>query len=117
MAAAYGALLGHLFPVWLRFKGGKGVATALGVLLALAWPVGIGACLTWLVAALALRYSSVSSLAATAAAPVYAWWLLGDLQMVELSAILALLVWIRHYENIRRLLKGEESKIGQKKAP
>ena len=117
LMAAYGALLGHLFPVWLRFKGGKGVATALGVLLALAWPVGIGACLTWLVVALALRYSSVSSLAATAAAPVYAWWLLGDLQMVELSAILAVLVWLRHHENIRRLLKGEESKIGQKNAP
>ena len=114
LMAAYGALLGHLFPVWLRFKGGKGVATALGVLLALAWPVGIGACLTWLVVAVAFRYSSVSSLAALAATPLYAWWLLGDLQMVELSAILAVLVWLRHHENIRRLLKGEESKIGQK---
>ncbi len=117
LMAAYGALLGHLFPVWLRFKGGKGVATALGVLLALAWPVGIGACLTWLAVALAFRYASVSSLTATAAAPLYAWWLLGDLQMVELSAILAVLVWLRHHENIRRLVKGEESKIGQKKAP
>ncbi len=117
LMAAYGALLGHLFPVWLRFKGGKGVATALGVLLAIAWPVGIGACLTWLVIALVFRYSSLSALVALALSPLYAWWLLSDLQMVEFSAILAVLVWLRHHENIRRLLKGEESKIGRKKAP
>ena len=117
LMAAYGALLGHLFPVWLRFKGGKGVATALGVLLAIAWPVGIGACLTWLLIALVFRYSSLSALVALALSPLYAWWLLSDLQMVEFSAILAVLVWLRHHENIRRLLKGEESKIGRKEAP
>jgi glycerol-3-phosphate acyltransferase PlsY len=116
LAAALGAVLGHLFPVWLKFKGGKGVATTLGVLLALAWQVGIGACLTWLAAALVFRFSSVSSLAATAAAPLYAWLILRDLQIVELSAVLAALVWIRHHENIRRLLKGEEPRIGRKKA-
>lgn len=116
LMAALGAVLGHLFPVWLRFKGGKGMATTLGVFLALAWQVGVAACATWLLVALAFRYSSLSALVAVAAAPLYAWWLLGDLQMVELTAALALLVWIRHQENIRRLLKGEESKIGGKKA-
>ncbi len=115
LVAALGAILGHLFPVWLRFKGGKGVATTLGILLALAWQVGVGACLTWLAVALVFRMSSLSALIATAAAPLYAWWFLGDLQMVELSAVLAVLVWIRHHENIRRLLKGEEPRIGRKK--
>ncbi len=116
LMAAFGSVLGHLFPVWLKFRGGKGVATTLGVFLALAWPVGLGACLTWLLAALVFRYSSVSSLAAMAAAPFYAWWLMADLQLVQLTAILAFLIWLRHHENIRRLLKGEEPKIGKKTA-
>ncbi len=115
LMAALGAVLGHLFPVWLKFKGGKGVATTLGVLLGLAWQVGLAAGVTWLLVALLFRYSSLSALIATAAAPLYAWWFLGDLQMVEMAAILAVLVWIRHHENIRRLLKGEEAKIGRKK--
>jgi glycerol-3-phosphate acyltransferase PlsY len=115
LVAALGAILGHLFPVWLRFKGGKGMATTLGILLALAWQVGIGACLTWLAVALVFRMSSLSALIATAAAPLYAWLFLRDLQLVELSAVLAVLVWIRHHENIRRLLKGEEPRIGRKK--
>ena len=116
LLAALGSVLGHLFPVWLKFKGGKGVATTFGVLLALAWQIGVAACVTWLVVAVLFRYSSLSALVAVAAAPLYAWWLLGDLQLVELTAVLAVLVWIRHHENIRRLLKGEESKIGRKKA-
>lgn len=114
LAAALGAMLGHLFPVWLSFKGGKGVATALGILLAIAWPVGIAACGTWLLVAVLLRYSSLSALIATAAAPAYAWFFMGDLQLVQFAAIIAFLVWLRHYANIRRLLKGEEPRIGRK---
>ena len=112
--AGYGAVLGHLFPVWLRFKGGKGVATILGVLLAVAWPVGVACCLTWLLVATAFRYSSLAALIALAAGPAFAWFLLGDLQLVQMAAILAVLAWWRHLDNIRRLLKGEESKIGGK---
>lgn len=114
LAAAFGAVLGHLFPVWLGFKGGKGMATALGVLLALAWPVGVAACATWLVVAAVFRISSLASLISVAAAPAYAWLLMGDLQLVELAGILALLVWSRHHANIRRLLKGAEPRIGRK---
>jgi glycerol-3-phosphate acyltransferase PlsY len=108
--AAAGAMLGHCFPVWLRFKGGKGVATALGILLAIAWPVGVLACATWLAAALLFRYSSVAALTALAVSPLYAWWL-ADMQRAELAVFIALLVWFRHAGNIRRLLKGEESTI------
>jgi glycerol-3-phosphate acyltransferase PlsY len=110
--AAGGAILGHLFPVWLRFRGGKGVATALGALLALAWPVGIAACATWLVVAALFRYSSLAALLALAASPLYAWFL-ADRQLAQFALGLAILVWIRHHENIRRLLTGEESKIGR----
>ena len=116
LAAGLGALFGHLYPVWLRFKGGKGVATALGILLAVAWPVGIAACLTWLAVAAIFRYSSLSSLTALASSPLFAWWLIGDHQVVELAAILAAFIWARHIPNIRRLLSGEESKIGRDKA-
>ena len=114
LAAAFGAVLGHLFPVWLRFKGGKGVATTLGVLLVLAWPVGVAACATWLVVAAVLRISSLASLISVAAAPVYAWLIMRDLQVVQLAGVLALLVWLRHHANIRRLLKGAEPRIGRK---
>jgi acyl phosphate:glycerol-3-phosphate acyltransferase len=108
------AILGHLFPVWLKFKGGKGVATTLGTLIAANWMVGIGACLVWLLVALVFRYSSLAALIAVAAAPFLALWL-GTLPQVWLAAFAAVLVWIRHHENIRRLLKGEEPKIGKKK--
>jgi len=114
LTAALGALLGHLYPVWLRFKGGKGVATALGVLLAIAWQVGVAACATWLVVAGLLRYSSVAGLVSLAAAPLYAWWFRGDLQLVEFAAIVAAFVWLRHRANIARLIKGQEPKIGRK---
>lgn len=114
LAAALGVVLGHLYPVWLRFKGGKGVATTLGVLLGLVWPIGVAACATWLAVAALFRYSSLSALVALAAAPLYIWYLTADLQLVELSALLAVLVWLKHHANIRRLLKGEEPKIGGK---
>jgi glycerol-3-phosphate acyltransferase PlsY len=115
LVAAFGAVVGHLFPVWLGFKGGKGVATTLGVLLALSLPVGAACCALWLLVAGVFRYSSLAALFAVGAAPLLSWFLLGDLQMVQLTAVLAALVWLRHHENIRRLLKGEESKIGRKK--
>jgi acyl phosphate:glycerol-3-phosphate acyltransferase len=108
------AILGHLFPVWLKFKGGKGVATTLGTLIAANWMVGIGACVVWLVMAVVFRYSSLSALIAVAAAPLLALWL-GTMPQAWLAAFAAVLVWIRHHENIRRLLKGEEPKIGKKK--
>lgn len=112
VVAATGALLGHLFPVWLKFRGGKGVATALGILLALSPPVGGLACVTWLLAAVLFRYSSLSALIALAASPLYMWWL-ADPQRTEFAIAMAVLVWIRHWQNIRRLLRGEESKIGK----
>ncbi len=114
LAAALGAVLGHLFPVWLSFKGGKGMATALGVLLGLAWPVGVAACATWLAVAAVFRFSSLAALISIAAAPAYAWLLMRDLQLVQLAAVVALLVWWRHHANIRRLLRGEEPRIGRK---
>ncbi len=114
LMAALGAVLGHIFPLWLRFRGGKGVATVLGVLLAFAWPAGLAACATWILIAGLLRYSSLAALVALAAAPLYVWLFTRDLQLLELSAVLAALVWIRHRVNIVRLLKGEEPKIGGK---
>jgi glycerol-3-phosphate acyltransferase PlsY len=114
LVAGLGAVVGHNFPVWLHFKGGKGVATTLGVLLAYAWPVGVGACLTWLVVVALFRYSSLSALVAMGLAPAYAW-VLGDRRAAVLAAVLAVLGFVRHHANIRRLLKGEEPKIGAKK--
>jgi len=122
LAAGYGAILGHLFPVWLNFKGGKGVATTLGTLLAVSWPVGIAACLTWLIVAAVFRYSSLSALLAVALAPLYAWLLPtlwpghGGTPVAIFAAVLAVLVWYKHESNIRRLLNGEEPKIGKRKA-
>lgn len=115
LVAGLGALLGHLFPIWLKFKGGKGVATALGIFLGVAWQVGLACCVTWLVVAALFRYSSLASLVAIAAAPAYAFYLVGDLQLTQFAFVVAILVWAKHHENIRRLLNGTESKIGQKK--
>ncbi len=114
LMAGLGTVLGHLFPVWLRFKGGKGMATTLGVLLALGWQMGVAACLTWLAVAALFRYASPASLAAAAAGPLFAWLLLEDLQLAELTAVVAALVWFRHAANIKRLVRGQEPRIGRK---
>jgi glycerol-3-phosphate acyltransferase PlsY len=113
--AALFAFLGHLYPVWLGFRGGKGVATFLGTLLALAWPVGLAACATWAVTAAVSRISSLSALVAAGLAPV---WLLifGRGQMLALVVILAALVFLRHGANIARLRAGTEPRIGARKA-
>ena len=113
--AAGASVLGHLFPIWLRFKGGKGVATTLGVLLAVAWPVGVVACLTWLLIAFTLKYSSLAALVAIGLSPVVAWGL-ADAPRAILALVLAVLVFARHHENIRRLASGTESRINLKKA-
>ncbi|GAA0581923.1 glycerol-3-phosphate 1-O-acyltransferase PlsY [Caenispirillum bisanense] len=114
LAAGVAAVFGHNFPVWLRFKGGKGVATTLGTLLATAWPVGLAACGIWLLTAAITRYSSLSALVALTVAPVAAWFLATPLHAAAF-ALLAVLAWIRHRENLRRLLNGTESRIGSKK--
>ncbi|MBO6899177.1 MAG: glycerol-3-phosphate 1-O-acyltransferase PlsY [Shimia sp.] len=108
------AFLGHCYPVWLKFKGGKGVATFLGLMLALAWPVGIACCLTWLATAAVSRISSLSALVAAASGAV--WMLvLGYGSAVVLAVLLAVIVFARHHENIARLRAGTEPKIGAKK--
>ena len=111
LAAGFGAFIGHLFPVWLKFKGGKGVATYMGVLFGLAWPVGLLFCLIWLATAALTRYSSLAALVASAATPV-ALWLGGWPQAAMLFAVLTLMLFARHRENIARLLSGTEGKIG-----
>ena len=119
--AGGGVMLGHAFPVWLKFKGGKGVATALGTMLAIAWPVGLAGGLTWLLIAVVFRYSSLSALIAVSMAPVYAYILSqfpiagtywSDPQRVQLALFIAVLIILRHHQNIRRLLTGKEPKIG-----
>lgn len=107
------AFLGHLFPIWLGFKGGKGVATFLGLLLALAWPVGIACCLTWLVTAVITRISSLSALVAAATSTVW-MMVLGRPDIFVLGIILTLLVYQRHWANIARIKAGTEPKIGKK---
>ena len=111
--AALAAFLGHLFPVWLGFRGGKGVATFLGVMLALAWPVGLGVCATWAVTA---ALSRISSLAALLAAASSTFWMagLGRFDLLALGALLTTLVYLRHSANIARLRAGTEPKIGAK---
>ena len=113
LVAGLAAFVGHCYPVWLGFKGGKGVATFFGLIFAACWPVGLAAGATWLVIAALSRYSSLSALIASALAPVYAAALGGTL-MVPFLIVLALLIFWRHTENIQRLLKGTEGKIGSK---
>lgn len=114
LLAGGGAFIGHLFPIWLKFRGGKGFATFLGVMLAASWPTGLLCCLTWLTVALLLRYSSLATLTATLVGSGYAFWL-GNWHIAELTAFMTVLVVVRHHQNNRRLLSGTEPKIGAKK--
>jgi glycerol-3-phosphate acyltransferase PlsY len=113
--AALGAFLGHLFPVWLKFRGGKGVATYIGILLALAWPIAIAFCLIWLAVAALTRFSSLAALVASAATPL-ALWFLGNRPEAALFALLTVILWIMHRANISRLINGTEGKIGKSAA-
>jgi glycerol-3-phosphate acyltransferase PlsY len=113
--AAAGSFAGHVFPVWLNFKGGKGVATFLGTTLALYWPVGLAACATWLVVAGIFRMSSLAALVSAALTPLYLL-IMGRNMLAGTTLLLALMIFWSHRENIERLLKGEEPRIGQKKS-
>jgi len=117
LIAGFGAFLGHLFPVWLKFKGGKGVATYLGILLGLYWPMFLIAALTWVGMAFVFRYSSLSALTASAVTPIILYFGFSQFQLGEMFLVLTLLLWAKHHENIGRLLKGQESKIGKKSKP
>ena len=108
--AAYGALLGHCFPIWLKFKGGKGVATFLGAVTGLAWMFGLAGAIAWIASAAIFRISSVAGLLLTAVAPTTAY-IIGDQQLFEATLAMAALVWLRHRSNIARLRKGKEPKI------
>ena len=108
--AALGVVVGHIAPVWLRFRGGRGVATAFGVLFVFAWPVGIAAAVVWLAAAALFRYSSLAAILAIGSSPAWAWALVGAAE-AEVTGLIAIAVIVRHAGNIRRLLKGEESRI------
>jgi acyl phosphate:glycerol-3-phosphate acyltransferase len=112
--AGLAAFLGHLYPVWLKFRGGKGVATFLGILIALAWPIGLAACGTWLVVALVSRTSSVAALASAGTTSLWLF-VLDEGRMLFLVMILTILVYVRHRENLRRIKAGTEPRIGQKK--
>jgi len=112
--AGLAAMIGHCFPVWLRFKGGKGVATFLGTILSLAWPVGLACCATWAAAAAASRISSLGALAASASSVLWAA-VLGRSDLILVSVLLTALIFWRHRENIARLRAGTEPRIGQKK--
>ena len=112
MIAGFAAVFGHNFPVWLKFRGGKGVATTLGVLLAVSWPMGVAACATWMLIAGTFRYSSLAALGALAFAPLYGWTF-ADSAVATMAAALGVLSVIRHHKNILRLLRGQETKIGQ----
>ncbi|HML07901.1 MAG TPA: glycerol-3-phosphate 1-O-acyltransferase PlsY [Xanthobacteraceae bacterium] len=111
IVAAVAAFLGHLFPVWLRFRGGKGVATYIGLLLGLAWPTAILFCAIWLTTVALTRYSSLAALIASAAAPAFLLWR-GDAADALVFLLLSAILWIMHRANIARLLRGTESKIG-----
>lgn len=112
---ALAAFLGHLYPVFFHFKGGKGVATAFGVLLGLAWPVALAAAITWLVMALLFRFSSLAALTASVLTPAYMWWLEPNRPFLVATVLMSILLFWRHRSNIRNLLQGTESRIGSKR--
>jgi glycerol-3-phosphate acyltransferase PlsY len=114
MLAALGAFFGHLFPVWLGFKGGKGVAVYIGVLIGLFWPAAVVFCVLWLATAVTSRYSSLSALVASFITPIFLWWF-GNPALAALFAVLTLLLFYMHRENIRRLRAGTEGRIGERK--
>ncbi|HWM80618.1 MAG TPA: glycerol-3-phosphate 1-O-acyltransferase PlsY [Pseudolabrys sp.] len=112
LIAGLGAFLGHLFPVWLKFKGGKGVATYIGILIGLAWPAALAFGVVWIATAAAFRYSSFAALIASAVTPGVLWWL-GKPPAAALMVLLTVLLWIMHRQNIARLIGGRESRIGR----
>jgi glycerol-3-phosphate acyltransferase PlsY len=114
MLAALGAFLGHLYPIWLKFRGGKGVATYIGVLLGLFWPAALVFCITWLFVAWLTRYSSLAAFVASFLTPIFLW-LFGHPQLAALFAVMTMLLFYAHRENIKRLQAGNEGKIGEKK--
>jgi len=113
MLAALGAFLGHLYPVWLKFRGGKGVATYIGVLIGLFWPAAVVFCVMWLATAVTTRYSSLSALIAAFVTPLFLWWF-GQPALASLLVAMTLLLFYKHSENIKRLQNGTEGRIGQK---
>ena len=113
MVAALGAFLGHLFPVWLKFRGGKGVAVYIGILIGLLWPAALLFCAVWIITAVVSRYSSLSALIASVVTPIFLWWF-GHLALAWLFAVLTLLVFYVHRGNIARLQVGTEGRIGAK---
>ncbi|HWJ88656.1 MAG TPA: glycerol-3-phosphate 1-O-acyltransferase PlsY [Pelagibacterium sp.] len=115
MVAGVAAFIGHVFPVWLGFKGGKGVATYIGILLALNWVIGLIFCAVWLLIAFAQRYSSLAALTAAATAPMFAF-AFADSRLTWATMVLSIALFITHRENIKRLLAGTESRIGERKA-
>jgi len=115
--AGASAFLGHLFPVWLKFRGGKGVATFIGTMLAIAWPAGLMAAATWLLVAWLFRISSLAALAAAALAPLYVVLADRPRPVALMALFMAVLIYIRHRENIRRLVRGEEPRLGGGKTP
>jgi glycerol-3-phosphate acyltransferase PlsY len=112
MIAALAALFGHMFPVWLKGKGGKGVATTIGVVLALSWPMGLTIIAVWLLVAFLFRYSSLAAIVSIGFLPLYSI-LFGRAHLLWLACVIALLVVARHHANIRRLIEGTETKIGK----
>lgn len=116
IVAGLGAFIGHIFPVWLNFRGGKGVATYLGVILGLFWPAALAFGAIWLAVAWLSRYSSLAALVASALTPAILYFAFGLYPAAGLAAVMAVILWIKHHENIRRLLGGTEGRIGDRKA-